>query len=406
MRVLLSTIGSRGDVQPLVALASALRGLGEEVRLCVPPDFRAWIEGLGLPVTTIGPELRTMTASSRSGPPPPMTPEQRRQLAEATVVAQFDTVMAAARDCDVIIGATALQIAARSVAETMKIPYRFVAYCPIVFPSPHHAPPPLPVVPGQPPATGSHQELWARDGERFTQLFGPALNTHRASLGLDAVSDVRGHVFTDHPWLAADPTLGPWPTPSDRSVVQTGAWILPDERPLDPELVSFFEAGDAPVYFGFGSIRAPQDLAAVMVEAARRHGRRAILSRGWADLSLADSAPDCLVIGEANLQALFTRVAAVVHHGGAGTTTIAAGAGAPQVVIPQMYDQHYWASRIGALGIGAAHAAGVPTVDSLAATLDRALQADVAARARSFAPAVRLDGAEVAARLVLEGGHV
>jgi vancomycin aglycone glucosyltransferase len=59
MRVLLSTIGSRGDVQPLVALALALRDLGQEVHLCVPPDFREWIESLGMPVTSIGPELRS-----------------------------------------------------------------------------------------------------------------------------------------------------------------------------------------------------------------------------------------------------------------------------------------------------------------------------------------------------------
>ena len=58
MRVLLSTIGSRGDVQPLVALALQLRALGQDVRLCVPPDFRDWIEGLGIPVTPIGPEVR------------------------------------------------------------------------------------------------------------------------------------------------------------------------------------------------------------------------------------------------------------------------------------------------------------------------------------------------------------
>ena len=81
-----------------------------------------------------------------------------------------------------------------------------------------------------------------------------------------------------------------------------------------------------------------------MIQAARALGRRAIVSRGWADLSLVDDEPDCLAIGEVNLQALFTRVAAVVHHGGAGTTTAAALAGAPQVVIPQHYDQHYWAS--------------------------------------------------------------
>src|SRR5690242_13249362 len=111
MRVLLSTIGSRGDVQPLVALALELRSLGHEPRLCVPPDFRDWIEGLDLPVTPIGPELRALTAASPAPVPSPPSPERRRQLAEATVATQFETIGNAARDCDVIVGASALQIA-------------------------------------------------------------------------------------------------------------------------------------------------------------------------------------------------------------------------------------------------------------------------------------------------------
>lgn len=142
MRVLLSTIGSRGDVQPLVALALQLRALGQEVHLCVPPDFTDWTLSLGLPVTPIGPDLRQATASSPSAPPTAPSLERRRQLAEATVATQFETIAAAAQGCDVIVAATALQIAARSVAELMGIPYFFAVYCPGVLPSPHHAPPP------------------------------------------------------------------------------------------------------------------------------------------------------------------------------------------------------------------------------------------------------------------------
>jgi vancomycin aglycone glucosyltransferase len=114
--------------------------------------------------------------------------------------------------------------------------------------------------------------------------------------------------------------------------------------------------------------------------------------------------PDCLDTfdtGEVNHQALFKRVAAVVHHGGAGTTTTAALAGAPQVVIPQIYDQHYWAQRIHHLGIGTAHAPGTPTNDSLTSALKHTLQPDVAARAKSIATAVRRDGAQVAAQHVI-----
>jgi vancomycin aglycone glucosyltransferase len=224
------------------------------------------------------------------------------------------------------------------------------------------------------------------------------LNSLRASVGLAPVSDVRSHIFADRPWLAADPILGPWPDPADQTVFQTGAWILRDERPLSPELETFLEAGEPPVYFGFGSIRAPQGLSQMMIQAARALGRRAIISRGWADLSLADNEPDCLAIGEVNQQALFKRVAAVVHHGGAGTTTAAALAGTPQVVVPQMFDQHYWAQRIQHLGIGTAHAPGAPTTDSLTIALKHTLQPDVTARAQSIAAGMRRDGAQVAAQ--------
>ena len=400
MRALLSTIGSRGDVQPLVALALQLRALGQEVRLCVPPDFRDWIERLGMPVTPIGPELRSTGKANPSTALP--TPEQRRQMVEGTVATQFETIGAAARGCHVIVGATALQIAAPSVAERMGIPYVFAAYCPAVLPSPHHAPIPLRVRGETPaPASADSRELWAQDARRWNDTWGPLLNSHRASLGLAPVSDVRSHILTDRPWLAADPTLAPWPDPADRAVFQTGAWILPDDRPLSPELEAFLDAGEPPVYFGFGSIRAPEDLSRVMINSARALGRRAIVSRGWTDLSLVDDEPDCLAIGEVNQQALFKRVAAVVHHGGAGTTTAAARAGAPQVVIPQMYDQHYWAQRVHQLGIGAAHAPGAPTADSLASALEHTLQPDVAARAQSIATAVRSDGARAAAQRLI-----
>lgn len=400
MRVLLSTIGSRGDVQPLVAMALALRADGQEVRLCVPPDFRGWIERLGLPVSPIGPELRKATAAMPATPP---TPEQRRQLAEASVATQFATVTEAAQGCDVIVAASALQIAARSVAESMGIRYVFAAYCPIVLPSDRHAPPPLPWPPQDPALPAAdNRELWARDAKRFGETFGAALNSCRSSLGLPPIDDVRAHVFTDQPWLAADPTLAPWPNPEDAAVIQTGAWLWEDDRPLSPELESFLDAGASPVCFGFGSMRAQPNLAREMVDAARALGRRAILSRGWADLSLEDAGPDVLTIGEVNVRALFPRVAAIVHHGGAGTTTAAALAGVPQVVVPQIYDQHYWADRVQQLGIGTAHAPGAPTAESLTSALSRAFDREVVARARAFATVVRIDGARVAARRVAD----
>ena len=400
MRVLLSTIGSRGDVQPLAALALQLKELGQEVRICAPPDFREWIGALGIPFVPVGPEVRQTAAPSPSAAQTPPTPERLRQLMEETVAGQFGAITAAARGCDILVAGMALQFALRSVAEQMGLPYVYVAWCPITLPSQNHAPPPLPSS-VQPPADGTadNRTLWIQDAKRWNDLWAAAINSHRAAAGLAPVSDVRSHILTDRPWLAADPTLAPWTQLADLDVFQTGAWIGSDQRQLSLELETFLDAGEPPVYFGFGSMRATQDVS--LIKAARAVGRRAIVSRGWADLALLDNEPDCLSIGETNLQALFRRVAAVVHHGGAGTTTAAALAGVPQVVVPQMYDQHYWAKRVDELGIGTAHAPGAPTADSLTAALSHAIRPDVAARARAVAASVRTDGAEIAARRLI-----
>jgi vancomycin aglycone glucosyltransferase len=156
------------------------------------------------------------------------------------------------------------------------------------------------------------------------------------------------------------------------------------------------------VYVGFSSVRAPEGAARVAIEAIRSHGRRALVSRGWADLALIDDRDDCFAVGEVNHQALFSRVAAVVHHGGAGTTTTAARAGAAQVVVPQIADQPYWAGRVADLGIGVAHDGPTPTTESLSAALRTALTPETRARATAVAGTIRTDGATVAATLLLD----
>ena len=124
--------------------------------------------------------------------------------------------------------------------------------------------------------------------------------------------------------------------------MQTGAWLLPDDRPLSTEVCAFLDDGPPPIYVGFGSmpLHDSADAARDVVQAVRSEGRRVVLLSGWwADLAADDASgsihaqEDVLVVGEVNHQALFTGVAAVVHHGGAGTTTNAARARVPQVVV-------------------------------------------------------------------------
>jgi vancomycin aglycone glucosyltransferase len=407
MRVLLTTFGSRGDVQPLLGLAVALRALGADARVCAPPDdeFVKLFAAAGVPLLPAFTSVREWVAE--------MLPKRATislpKVAAQVMAAQYEAISAAAQsfgamECDVIVatGLFSSVAAARSVAEKLGAGYVHAAYCPIFLPSPLQRPYEYSSHP-HPPGVTDNEVLWDQDVQVMNDLFGEGLNTLRVSIGLPRVDNVRDHVYTDRPWLAADPVLAPWRQPAKLGVVQTGAWILPDERPLPAELAAFLDAGAPPVYVGFGSLPAPKDFARMAIDVVRAQGRRALLSRGWAELALVDDREDCFIVGEVNQQALFPRVAAVVHHGGAGTTTAAARAGSPQVVVPQIVDQPYWASRVWDLGIGSALDGPTPTAESLSAALASALKPGTRARALAVADTILGDGAMRAAKLLLEG---
>jgi vancomycin aglycone glucosyltransferase len=387
MRVLLATIGSRGDVQPMVALALHLREVGHSPRICAPPNFGDWVQGFGVPFVPLGHDLTSGPQYVPGG-------------AKTTVAVQFAALRAAAAECDVIVGCAVMQIAARSIAEMRGIPYFYASYAPVTLPSEHHRP--VPTYEQTGPGGNDCRAQWDRDAQWWNDTWRDALNTQRADVGLPAVSDVRGHVLTDRPLLAADPLLAPWTPTSELSVVQTGAWLMTDREPLPPKVESFLDDGEPPIYFGFGSMRVALALGPTVVAAAAALGYRAIVLRGWARLTTPPS-PNWLPVEEINHQTLFPRVAAVVHHGGSGTTTAAARAGIPQVVIPHHYDQYYYAERVAALGIGTAHSSTEPTVDSLTGALERVLCPAVAAEAKSVAGRVRTDGTAVTAGVIVGG---
>ncbi|EPH43828.1 hypothetical protein STRAU_3146 [Streptomyces aurantiacus JA 4570] len=398
--MLISTYGSRGSVEPMAGLAVRLRELGAEARVCAPPDeeFAERLAEAGVPLVPTGAPVRPLVTT--------VVPGSAAGLAEraaALMAAQFDTVAAAAEGCDALVATGPLPVTAgaRSVAEKLGVRYVHASHQPVSLPSPYRRPPgrrgrPLP------PGVTDNKALWDEDARIANTMFGELLNSRRASAGLPPVDNVRDYAFTDHPWLAADPVLAPW-QPTELGVVQTGAWVLPDERPLPAELVEFLDAGTPPVYVGFGSVPlgAPKDVARAAVEAIRALGRRTVLSRGWAGLALIDDQDDCFVVGEVNHQALFRRAAAVVHHGGAGTTTTAARAGAPQVVVPQGADQPYFADRVADLGIGTAHPGPTPTAESLSTALRTALSPATRTRATTVAGTLHTDGTTTAAKLLL-----
>ncbi|MDX8454536.1 glycosyltransferase [Mesorhizobium sp. VK9D] len=408
MRILLSTYGSRGDVEPLAALGAALRAHGVEARVSAPGDteFASLLARAGVPLAPAFAPVREwakeMINRSRSA-----SPEGRARLisgqATEIVARQYEALTAAAEGCDAVVafGLFPSCAAARLVAEQRGMRYLLGTFCPVWLPSPHNRPHEYPGHP-LPPGETDNRLLWEMDIRTKNALFGEAINGHRASLGLPPVQNVRDYVYGDTVLLACDPTLGPW-LPSDLiDAVQTGAFILPDERPLPDGLKAFLDAGPPPVYVGFGSISVAREAGSAAIEAIRAKGLRTVIAQGWAGLGLVDDGDDCFQVGEVNQQALFGRVAATMHHGGAGTTVAAARAGAPQVIVPQIGDQPYWAKRAGELGIGAAHDGPVPTTGSLSAALEMALAPRVRVRALELAGKVRADGAKAAAKWLVD----
>jgi vancomycin aglycone glucosyltransferase len=400
MRVLLSTYGSRGDVEPLAGAALALQALGASAVVCAPGD-QEFVDLLARAGVAFAPACMPIRQ---------WIDEARRArldlpaLAAKLIPLQYDAIRAAAADCDAIV-ATGLfpsTAAAQCVAEKLGLAYVQVAFCPLSLPSHHHRPFPRPGYP-LPEEVTDNRALWALNAQHMQELFGPAANAQRAAVGLGTIDNIRDHVFTDHPLLASDPVLWPWQATDLCEPVLTGAWIMRDERALPPGLTAFLEAGPPPVYAGFGSIamQHAQELARTAIQAIRTQGRRVVLARGWAEMELIDQGDDCFLVGEVNQQALFGRCAAVLHHGGAGTTTTAARAGAPQVIAPQIVDQPYWAAHAARLGIGVALDAA-PTVASMSDALKTALSADMRACAQALSSAIRTDGAAVAAKLIVQ----
>ena len=182
----------------------------------------------------------------------------------------------------------------------------------------------------------------------------------------------------------------------------TGHWFLETPRDFQPprRLVEFLEAGEPPLYVGFGSmtVEDPEDVTRAVIEAVRKAGRRAVLSAGWGGLAskggLAAGGEEVLFVGDVPHGWLFPRMAGVVHHGGAGTTASAFRAGVPQMAVPFLADQPFWGQRIADLGAGPPP---LPVAKLDASSLCRALS-------QMESPSVRRTAEALGARVRAERG--
>ncbi|HMF99453.1 MAG TPA: glycosyltransferase [Vicinamibacterales bacterium] len=371
MRVLLAPHGTRGDVQPMLALAHALSARAHRVAFIAPANFVDWIRSHGFDAESNGVDVEALL--NEPGADLQSMRWQRRHL-NALIGRLFDSLGHHAGDADLIVGA-GIQMAASSVAELRDVPYATAVFCPCAVPSRWTPPPPVKT---QTLPRWLNRLLWDLGGPMTSLALRGLINRGRATLGLRPLHDVLDQLAGDLILVSADRDLGPLGSDAPARAMATDAWILAEDgAPLDATLERFLELDPPPVYVGFGSMVAARarEVAGHVIAAVRAVGRAAVVGSGWADLGRDVAAGDDLLIVRALPHAIvLPRVAAAIHHGGAGTTTAAAAAGVPQVVLPHILDQFYWAHRVAELGLGPR---GVPVnlvvPDTLAARLDEAL---------------------------------
>lgn len=350
MRYVLAPVGSEGDVRPMVALAKGLQARGHDVLLAAAPDFEALAQSHGIEFKSVGSSIRPL-AQATSGRVNGRTFSGMRVMLDWCRLAireQFEQLVPLLEGADRIV-AGGLQFAAGSVAERRHIPYRHVVHVPIVLPSRFHPPATIPWV-NLPHAL--NRLLWAVSGWGMNATLRPMVNQYRAGLGLGGIGDC-SELFSRRMLVAIDPELAPLPPDVRSDTTQTSYFRLDDEASLSSEVESFLDAGAAPVFIGFGSMGDdnPHATSRILSEAIRNVGCRAIVAKGWAELDSDLDPSRVLVVGHVPHSLLFPRVSAVVHHGGAGTTWGAARAGVPQVVVPHLLDQYFWADRLRRIGV-------------------------------------------------------
>jgi UDP:flavonoid glycosyltransferase YjiC (YdhE family) len=385
MRIAILASGSRGDVQPYVALGKGLHDAGHDVRLVSHENYAGLAQSAGLPFRAMRGDVQAvaespeMRALIEKGDFIAITRFQAQALKGAAVPSAQDA-LAACRDAELLLTGLGGLFNGLAIAEKLNLPLVQAYLTPMTptrdFPS-VLLPTSGPTVP-KPLTRASHaltqQAIWqgvrAADTLAREQVLGLKPAPFFGPFGSPRLQQ-SPVLYGFSPSVIARPT--DW---EDR-VHLTGYWFLQESSDWTPppDLMAFLERGPAPVYIGFGSMgsRKPEETTDIVLRALAQTGQRAILSSGWGGLR-ADALPEnVLMIGSVPHTWLFPRMATVVHHGGAGTTAAGLRAGAPSIVIPFFGDQPFWGQRVAALGVGPAP---IPrqklTADALAQAIQRA----------------------------------
>lgn len=367
MRITILTYGSRGDVQPFLALALGLQKAGHRLKLAAPHRFESFINAYNIPFVPLAgdPEVISQRLNDAGANPIGMVRAMSDYIFSiASQVAReaFDACTAA----DLIIHSFLFTTGGHSLARKLGIPDVSVQTFPIFAPT--RAFPPV-SIPGMPPGLLSYFFHWLT-----TQIFwhGGNIGFRRLRKADPDIFDLElrwpfhadGSRFRTPLLFAYSPTVvprpGDWPAPH---IHIPGYLFLesPDSYQPPVALADFLSTGKPPVCVTFGSMihHDVERIYRVVFDAIHRTGNRAIVLSGWSDLSPlgaielpVEQSADILMMDAVPHDWLLPRCKAVIHHGGAGTTAAGLRSGIPNLVVSFAADQPFWGARVHALGAG------------------------------------------------------
>jgi UDP:flavonoid glycosyltransferase YjiC (YdhE family) len=386
MRIAIVAPGSRGDVEPYIALGKGLEEAGHIVRLVTHQNFETLVKSHGIEIWPIESNVQDIAQSKEmSGRLEKgnflSIMSQMAKEAKRGAIHLAEGGSAACEGMDMVLAGIGGLFVGLSLAEKFELPFLQAYYIPF---TPTRAYPSFPF--SQLPSWfgGSvnrlsyhltRQIMWQsyRSADRLARQ--KVLDLPAAPFWGPYKSDRVHH----RPILYGfSPSVIPQPSDWDDSIHVTGYWFLdpPDDWTPPRALIDFLEAGSPPVYVGFGSMsnRKPEETADLVLQALARTQQRGIMLSGWSGLHKADFPDSVFMLDYIPFSWLFPRVAAVVHHGGAGTTAAGLRAGVPSIVIPFFGDQPFWGQRVAELGVGPEP---IPrrklTVERLAQAIQKAL---------------------------------
>ncbi|SDD87670.1 UDP:flavonoid glycosyltransferase YjiC, YdhE family [Mycolicibacterium neoaurum] len=402
MKIAITIHGTRGDVEPCAAVALELQRRGHEVPMAVPPNLVDFVESVGLSAVGYGPDSQQQLegdvferpdALTAAGPADWMrlgNPLDAVRRARAAATRGWDEMsellLAMATDADLLVTGTAYQEIAGNIAEARGLPLAEVHYFPVranrqLLPA---------RVPKAVVAAGYSAGAWMH-----WQLLRPAEARQRAVLGLPRATSspvtriVSGGALEIQ---AYDPVFFPGlATEWGERRPLVGSLTLQKTTAVDHEVMSWIADGSPPVYFGFGSmpLDSPADAVRMISDVCGELGERALICAGFSAFDENTSTDAVKVVPAVNHSVVFPSCRAVVHHGGAGTTSAGLRAGIPTLVLWVAAEQPLWGKQVERLGVGAYRRFSASTRDTLLADLRTVLAPGVAERARLLAGRMR-----------------